>query len=117
MNQRERRAKHRAAGRCSCGRPRMIGHGACEACRESSINRREQRASRGICKNCARPSRKDKKTCAVCGFWEGVRNRARRVPVLPMPDAPAAPDGAVGSQPWGVLPAKPPAKNRTPTEK
>lgn len=69
----------------------------------------------GNCKNCARPKRKGRATCVICGWWANVKAGKRPKPRLPA--APPAPDGAVGSQPWGVLPAKPPGKNRQPPEK
>jgi hypothetical protein len=110
IDQKARRAKNRAEGLCSCGRPRMSDFAECEACRENVQRRRDERERQGVCRTCERPSRFGKKTCTMCAWRANDKVRQRRTPLLPMPEAPPTPKGAVGSQPWGILPAKPPGR-------
>jgi len=70
MTPTERRAAHRRAGRCRCGRPRdRADRVQCAGCRLSAVEyeaRQRARVPDGVCRCGGALDREDRKTCARC---------------------------------------------------
>ena len=68
--------RHRAAGRCSCGRPLLSGKSRCEGCvtsgRQAGARMRQRRRAEGLCW-CGRPRSDGYSECDRCSAARGKR--------------------------------------------